>query len=103
MIVTIVGNKDGIYIDPRNCESYIDPKDCINYDKIKGIDTYNHAVVYREKDGTMWFAQVGFESYDRDGNVIKFPKVEDKPLIYNSGRPCNNNDDIESLEEDHND
>lgn len=56
--ITLIGNKEGVYIDPRNCEAYVDYTKAGNY---KSVNMYgvNNLVINREEDGTMKIIQAG--------------------------------------------
>ena len=44
--VTLVGNKDGVYIDSRNCNAYVDYEKAENYSEVDMQDV-NHLVIVR--------------------------------------------------------
>ena len=44
--VTLVGNKDGVYIDSRNCNAYVDYEEAENYSEVDMQDV-NHLVIVR--------------------------------------------------------
>ena len=44
--VTLVGNKDGVYIDCRNCNAYVDYEEAENFAEVNMQDV-NHLVIVR--------------------------------------------------------
>ena len=44
--VTLVGNKDGVYIDSRNCNAYVDFEQAENFAEVNMQDV-NHLVIVR--------------------------------------------------------
>lgn len=58
MTITLIGNKDGIYIDPKNNNAMVDYKTCTNYGEVKMFGV-NNLVIRREADGTMKIVQTG--------------------------------------------
>lgn len=67
MKVNVIGNTDGIYINPRNCEAAIDPeylKYAINYSEVN-LDGANNAIVKRYDDKSIKIIQVGGYTCDR--------------------------------------
>lgn len=61
---TLIGNKDGIYIDPRNCNAYVDPRDCTNYNDVD-MEGVTSLVIYRSKTGAMTIAQANGYTIDK--------------------------------------
>lgn len=64
MTVTLTGNKQGIYIDPINCNAYVDYTQAINYKDVK-IYGVNHLVIDRKEDGSMKIILAGGYSWMR--------------------------------------
>ena len=44
--VSLIGNKDGVYIDSRNCNAYVDYEEAENYSEVDMQDV-NHLVIVR--------------------------------------------------------
>ena len=61
---TITGNKDGIYIDPRNCETHIDARKATNYNTID-FTGVNGISIYRYDNGDFYIFQAGGYTPDR--------------------------------------
>ena len=57
-MIKLIGNKSGIYIDPRNCHAYIDVRGAENFNEVNFIGV-NNVVIYREKSGKYYIAQAG--------------------------------------------
>lgn len=58
MQVTLIGNKKGIYIDPRNNNAFINWEKAKNIKQIKMFGV-NHLVVRRFKDESLLIVQAG--------------------------------------------
>lgn len=60
MKITLIGNDNGIYINPTNNNAYIDYDLSENFEEVKndGLDGVNHLVIRRENDGKMKIVQV---------------------------------------------
>lgn len=58
MNITILGEKEGIYIDPKNCNAFVDYTKAINYKDVKMYGV-NNLVIRRYKDGTTKIIQAG--------------------------------------------
>lgn len=71
--ITVIGNKQGIYIDPIDNYAYINICKCINYNSIN-FEGINHVVVYREESGEMWICQAGGYTYDRGLFIDSYTK-----------------------------
>ena len=56
--ITLIGNKEGVYIDPGNWNAYVDYTKAINYKDVKMYGV-NNLVINREADGTMKIIQAG--------------------------------------------
>lgn len=56
MHVTLIGNTDGVYVDPRNCNAYVDYTEAVNYKNVKMYGV-NHLVIRRKADGEMKIIQ----------------------------------------------
>lgn len=100
----ITGNKEGIYIDSRNCETYIQSEKCENY-KAVDFDGVNGLVVYRDNEGKMYIVQAsGFsdnrglfvDMYDHEGNKVNIPDMSSHPVKHPIDNRFNT-DDCESL------
>ena len=61
---TISGNKRGLYIDPRNCQTFIDVTKAENYKSID-FEGVNGVHIYRHDDGKFYIAQAGGYTYKR--------------------------------------
>ncbi len=60
----ITGNKDGIYIDPRNCEAHIDARKATNYSNID-FNGVNNISIHRYDNGQFYIFQAGGYTADR--------------------------------------
>lgn len=58
MTITLVGNKSGVYIDPRTCNACVDFTKATNYDDVKFLGV-NHLVIRRNDDGSLKIVQAG--------------------------------------------
>lgn len=58
MIITLLGNKDGIYIDPRNNNAILDYTKAENIKEVKMYGV-NHLVIRRSDNGEMRVVQAG--------------------------------------------
>lgn len=74
---TVSGNKRGLYIDPRNCQTFVNVTKAENYRYIdlKGVNSIH---IYRHDNGKFFIAQAGgytcerglfCDLYDESGNV----------------------------------
>lgn len=64
MTVTLYGNKDGVFIDPRNCNAYVFYSSARNYSEVD-MEGVNHLVIRREGYGEMYITQASGYTYDR--------------------------------------
>lgn len=64
MFIKLVGNKEGVYINPVTAEAVLDLEKATNYDKVSLQDA-NNVVVYRNHQGDFWISSVGGYSIDR--------------------------------------
>lgn len=62
--VTLVGNKEGVYIDCATNNAYVDQREAVNYNDInmRGV---HHLVIDREEDGTMKIIQASGYTRER--------------------------------------
>ena len=67
MTITLIGNKEGIYIDPTNCNAYMDYKKAVNIQEVN-FSGVNNLVINREKDGSFKIIQAG--GYDRERGLF---------------------------------
>lgn len=58
MTISLVGNKSGVYIDPRTCNACVDFTKAANYGDVKFLGV-NHLVVRRNEDGSTQIVQAG--------------------------------------------
>lgn len=58
MSITVIGNKQGLYIDPRNNNAYVDYKQATNHKEVKMFGV-NNLVIHRYNDGSMKIIQAG--------------------------------------------
>ena len=58
MSITLIGNKEGVYIDPTTCNAYVDYMKAENVDDVKFFGV-NNLVIHRNDDGTMRIVQAG--------------------------------------------
>lgn len=56
MKVSVLGNRKGIYIDPRDCMAYLDVSEAGNYDKVR--HDFIYATVRREDNGSFNLVQI---------------------------------------------
>lgn len=61
---TVSGNKRGLYIDPRNCETFIDVTKAENYESID-FEGVNKVHIYRHDSGKFCIVQAGGYSEER--------------------------------------
>lgn len=50
--ISIIGNKEGIYIDPKDCNAYVDYEKAINFKNVNMLGV-NHLVIDRSRNGHM--------------------------------------------------
>ncbi|MCC2253580.1 hypothetical protein LKD70_03865 [Ruminococcus sp. CLA-AA-H200] len=62
--VTLVGNKEEVFINPINCNATIDYSKAVNFASVD-FEGVNHLVVKRLDDGQLWIIQAGGWTYDR--------------------------------------
>ena len=66
--VSLVGNKDGVYIDSRNCNAYVDYEEAENFAEVNMQDV-NHLVIVRlykvGRGYVMRIVQASGYSFDR--------------------------------------
>ena len=58
MTVSLIGNKRGVYIDPRNNNAVVDYASAVNMSEVKMYGV-NHLVIERFDDGAMRIVQAG--------------------------------------------
>ena len=79
--VKIIGSVEGVYVDPRTCESFFDLEACKNYsaipaDKIKYV---NHATIMRSKNGDSIVVSISGYSPDTGTYYVLFPIYDVEP------------------------
>ena len=58
IFVTLLGNKEGVYIDPKNGNAHVDGTKAVNYTP-ELEENANHFVIARNRKGEMRIVQVG--------------------------------------------
>lgn len=58
MRITLIGNKEGIYIDPRNCNAYVNYNKAINVNDVNFFGV-NNLVISIGNNGEMKIIQAG--------------------------------------------
>lgn len=61
---TVSGNKRGLYIDPRNCQTFVNVTKAENY-KYIDFEGVNEVHIYRYNSGKFFIAQAGGYSCER--------------------------------------
>ena len=67
MTITLIGNKEGIYIDSTNCNAYMDYEKAVNIQEVN-FSGVNNLVINREKDGSFKIIQAG--GYDSERGLF---------------------------------
>lgn len=62
--VTLIGNQDGVYINPANCNAYVDYTKAENFGLVN-MEGVNHLVIKRSESGEMKIIQAGGWTLDR--------------------------------------
>lgn len=62
--VTLIGNQDGVYINPVNCNAYVDYTKATNYGLVN-MEGVNHLVIRRSESGEMKIIHAGGWTPDR--------------------------------------
>ena len=58
MWVSLIGNKDGVYIDPKNCNAAVDYEKAVNFKDVKMFGV-NRLVIKRLDNGDLKIVQAG--------------------------------------------
>ena len=58
MTVTLIGNKNGVYIDPKNNNAVLDYSQAKNFQEVK-LYGVNHLVIRRDDNGAIKIVQAG--------------------------------------------
>ena len=58
MSITLIGNKEGVYIDARNNNAIVDYEKAVNINEVKMFGV-NHLVIDRNEKGEMKIIQAG--------------------------------------------
>ena len=64
MKIGLIGNKNGVYIDPRNNNAYVDYTKAVNFAEVD-FEGVNHLVVNRNDDGELTIIQAGGYNSER--------------------------------------
>lgn len=67
MTISLIGNKEGIYIDPTTCNAYVDYEKAVNIDEVN-LSGVNNLVINREANGSIKIIQAG--GYDRERGLF---------------------------------
>lgn len=58
MTITLIGNKNNVYINPQNNSAILDYRQAINFQAVN-LYGVNHLVIRRETDGSTKIIQAG--------------------------------------------
>ena len=58
MTITLLGNKDGVYINPVNNSAHVNYEEALNFKDVK-LFGVNNLVIRRNDDGKMEIVQAG--------------------------------------------
>lgn len=64
MKIGLIGNKNGVYIDPRNNNACVDYTRAVNFTKVN-FDGVNHLIINRKDDGELTIVQAGGYNSER--------------------------------------
>lgn len=62
--IKLIGNKEGIYINPVNCDACIELEGAVNFEKVS-LEGANNVVVYRNQQKEYWISEVGGYTEER--------------------------------------
>lgn len=78
--MSVIGNKDGLYISPCTCYAYIDITEAENYSQLN-TEGMNGGVIYRYPDGKFYVCQVGGYTEERGA----YCDLYDDPQLHTLG------------------